>query len=124
MNRILAIVGGLMLIACPFLPFVSALGMSVSMWDLHESERGVCYFFIAMGVIGAVVGLADKKWLNIVNILLGLLSAALGLKYFSDAKAEGGTAGIAIWLIIAGGALLLIGGIMGVAKKKSAVAAA
>ncbi len=45
--------------------------------------------------------------------------AALAIKYSGDASAEGGKAGIGIWVLLLGGIVSLVGSIMGMMKKKA-----
>ena len=89
---------------------MDVMGMEVNGMQLG----GVAYFWIACGAIIAVMGFMGKKMLNIVSLLLGLVVAGLGVKYKMDA---GGFTGIGIWLMIAGGALAIIGSVMGLMKK-------
>jgi hypothetical protein len=80
-------------------------------------NSGIAYFFIACGLIVVAVSFLGKKWLNILSILIGLLMALLALKYQADVK-DGGEVGIGLWVMLLGGVASLVGGVMGIIKKK------
>ena len=123
MSRIFNILGGLMIAISVFLAAVKSEAMSVSMFDTEE-KRGVAYFFIVLGVIIAVVGLVNKRWLNILSLLLGLAVAGLAFKYKGDATTEMTSAGMGIWLMLAGGLLACVGSVMGIMNKGTSAPAA
>lgn len=114
MKNYVTIAGGLLTGIAMFLPFFSMMGTSITFMDRNGS---VSWFFIACGLIIAVVGFMGKKMLNILSLLLGLVVAGLAMKYQSDAKSLGATIGIGLWLMLGGGALAIIGSIMGLMKK-------
>lgn len=114
MKNYVTIAGGLLTGIAMFLPFISMMGTSITFMD---SKGSVAWFFIACGLIIAVVGFMGKKMLNILSLLLGLVVAGLAMKYQSDAKSIGATVGIGLWLMLGGGALAIIGSIMGLMKK-------
>lgn len=114
MKNYVTIGGGLLTAVSMFLPFISMMGSSVNFMD---SKGSVAWFFIACGLICAVVGFLGKKLLNILSLLLGLVIAGLAMKYQSDAKSLGADVGIGLWLMLAGGALCIIGSVMGLMKK-------
>jgi hypothetical protein len=114
MKNYLSIGGGLLTAISMFLPFISVLGMSASFMDAKGS---VAWFWIACGVIIAICGFMGKKMLNVVSLLLGLVVLGLGIKYYSDASGLGASLGIGMWLMLAGGALAVIGSVMGLMKK-------
>ena len=130
MNRNISIAGGLLTIVAVFLPLLSLnfLGtkLSFSLWTGSQLQdtKGVAYFIIVLGLIGAGVGFANRRFLNIVNILVGLLVLFLGLKYWSDCanssmKEMEASSGLGTYFLMLGGLLLLVGAIWGVAKKKA-----
>lgn len=114
MKNYVTIAGGLLTGIAMFLPFISMMGTTITFMD---SKGSVAWFFIACGLIIAVVGFMGKKMLNILSLLLGLVVAGLAMKYQSDAKSLGATIGIGLWLMLGGGALAIIGSIMGLMKK-------
>ncbi|MBK7433736.1 MAG: hypothetical protein IPI66_07430 [Chitinophagaceae bacterium] len=114
MKNYVSIGGGLLTAISMFLPFISMLGTSVNFMDAKGS---VAWFFIGCGLVIAVVGFMGKKMLNILSLLLGLVVAGLALKYQSDAKSLGATVGIGLWVMLGGGALAIIGSVMGLMKK-------
>jgi hypothetical protein len=114
MKNYVTIGGGLLTVVAMFLPFISMLGLTVNFMD---SKGGVAYFFIACGAIIAIVGFIGKKMLNILSLLLGLVVAGLGVKYYMDTTSLGATVGIGLWVMIGGGALSIIGSFMGLMKK-------
>ena len=117
MNRYVSISGGLLIAISMFLPFISVSGIS----SVGTAMGGVAYFFIVLGLIIAIVGFVDKRWLNIVSLLFGLIVAALAIKYSGDAKDAGGSAQIGIWIMLVGGLDSMIGAVMGMFKKSKAV---
>ena len=114
MKNYVTIGGGLITAISMFLPFISMMGTSINFMD---SKGSVAWFFIACGVIIAVVGFMGKKMLNILSLLLGLVVAGLAMKYQSDAKALGADVGIGLWSMLGGGVLAIVGSVMGLMKK-------
>lgn len=112
MKNYVTIGGGLLTAISMFLPFVSFGGISATGMD----SGGVAYFWIACGVVMAVCGFLGKKMLNIVSLILGLVVAGMAIKYKMDA---GSMTGIGIWLMLAGGALGIIGSGMALMKKSA-----
>jgi len=108
MKNQLTIGGGLLTVISMFLPIVSFMGKSLSMLD---NPDGVGYFWIACGIIIAVVGFVNKKKLHILSLILGVIVAALAIKYQRDASAFLGTTGIGIWAMLAGGILSVVGSV-------------
>jgi hypothetical protein len=131
MNRYLSLAGSLLTIASVFLPIMSLnfLGtkLSISLWkggEMAGNTHTAAVFLIICGVIAAAIALLNKRFSNIVNILVGLIVFVLGLKYWSDMaspemKTLDGASGIGTYLLLLGGLLILVGAIMGVAQKKA-----
>ena len=113
MKNYITIGGGLLTAISMFLPFVSAMGISVTAIQSSGSEA---YIWIACGVVIAIAGFLGKKMLNILSLLLGLVVAGIAIKYKMDA---GSMTGIGIWMMMAGGALAVIGSVMGLMKKSA-----
>jgi hypothetical protein len=63
------------------------------------------------------MGLLGKKWSNIVAIVLALCVVGLAVKYYNDAA---GFAGYGLYVMFAGGALAIAGGVMGMRTKPTA----
>ena len=105
MKNQLTIGGGALTVISMFLPFVSLFGMSVSGISIPGGEG---YLWLVCGAIIAVVGISDKKKLNILSLILGIAVAGLGLKYKIDAGELGG---IGIWAMMAGGILSVVGSV-------------
>jgi hypothetical protein len=118
MNRYISIAGGLLVAISMFLPFISAAGISIK----GTALGGVGYFYIVLGLIIALVGFVDKRWLNIISLLFGLIVAALAIKYSGDASDNGGSAQIGIWIMLIGGLVSMVGAVMGMIKKPAATA--
>lgn len=114
MNRYASIAGGLLTVISMFLPFISLSGLASTN---GMAMGGVAYFFIILGITIAGVGYADRRWLNILSLVFGLIIAALAIKYSGDAKDAGATAGIGIWLMLVGGLVSMVGAVMGMVKK-------
>jgi|GEM_PF-2215763 len=134
MNRNLSLAGGLLTVVAVFLPLMSLdfLGtkLSISLWNGSQLQdtKGVAYFVIFLGLAAAAVGFANKRFVNIVNILIGLIVLFLGLKYWSDLAGESmksmaASSGLGTYFLILAGLLILVGAIMGVAKKQASAPA-
>ncbi len=112
MKNYLTIAGGLATAISMFLPFVTLLGVSATGMD----SGGVAYLWIGCGVVMAICGFLGKKPLNIVALIISLAVAGMAIKYKMDA---GEATGIGIWIMLAGGALGIIGSVMGMMKKSA-----
>lgn len=125
MNRILSILGGLLVAIGVFVPFASMAGISMSMMESGglSGNKSVVYVIMGIGAIAALVGLVNKRFLNILNIILGLAAAGMGALLYSGEKEKSMDPGMGTWMIIVGGVLIILGAIMGVAKKKAAAVA-
>jgi hypothetical protein len=62
MKNPLTVGGGLLAVVSMFLAFTTIFGKSIKLID---NPNGDAYVWIAFGVIIAVVGLVNKRWLNI-----------------------------------------------------------
>lgn len=113
MKNYLTMGGGLLTAIFPFLAFVSLGGLSVT---CIEANGNVGYFWVAVGVVMAVCGFMGSKVMNIVGLILSLVVAGMAIKYKMDA---GAATGIGIWLMMAGGALGVIGCAMALMKKSA-----
>ncbi len=114
MKKVLTILGGLLTIGCMFLVFVKADGMEVTGMDIPNH---LAYVYIGAGAVIALVGFMDKKGLSILSLVLALGVLGMAIKYYLDTTKESLTVGIGLWLMIAGGALAVIGSVMGMMKK-------
>ncbi len=114
MNRYVSVAGGLLTVISMFLPFISISGMASTN---GMAMGGVAYFFIVLGLVIAGVGMANKRWLNILSLLFGLIIAALSMKYQSDANHLGATVGAGIWVMLVGGLVSMVGAVMAMVKK-------
>jgi hypothetical protein len=113
MKNYLTIVGGLAIAIAVFLPFGSVMGLSASLWDAGADS----YIWLGVAVVLIVCGFLGKKGLNYVSLILGLGAAGMAIKYKMDLGSAGATTGIAIWVMLAGGVLAVIGSVMGLMKK-------
>ena len=68
------------------------------------------------GVIIAVVGLVNKRWLNILSLILGLIIAAAAF-YYQKQFIEIKFVGIGIWTLLLAGLLSIAGSVNGLRKK-------
>ena len=112
MKNYLTIAGGLGTAVSMFLPFVSLGGLSASGMD----SGGVAYLWIGCGAAMLICGFMGSKIMNIVALVLGLAVAGMAIKYKMDA---GEATGIGIWIMLAGGALAVIGSGMALMKKSA-----
>jgi hypothetical protein len=107
MKNYVTIGGGLLIIVSMFLPY---LGEENGM----KSLENVAYFFIVCGALIMLCGFMGKKVLTIVGLILSLAVLGLAIKYKMDA---GDLGKIGIWVMLGGGALAVIGSVMGLMKK-------
>ena len=107
MKNQLTFAGGLLTIVSMFLPIASILGVSVRFMD---KSKGVGYFWIACGLIIAIVSFLDKKKLNYLSLIFWLLITCLSVKYYNDLN---GAAGLGILLMMTGGVLSILGSVKG-----------
>lgn len=115
MKNVLTIGGGVLTIVAMFLAFVKGGGIEVTGMQLPNN---VGYFYIGCGAVITIVGLVGKRGLNILSLLLGLVVTGLAIKYQMDAKTEYTSAGIGLWVMLAGGVLAALGSVMALMQKK------
>lgn len=112
----LTIVGGLLMALGSFLAWGSVLGISVSGID-----GGDGWYTLVAGVVLALAGYmsfsgkALPMWIGWLALVVGLLVALLN--FFDIMGTEGVSVGIGMWLMLAGGALGLVGLLMSRGKK-------
>jgi hypothetical protein len=112
-NQILGIAGGALMAIGVFLPLVSFMGMSMSLWDAKAAGGlvgAMAYILPVLGIAAAVTGFMGGKQKSMMSMAAG----ALGLILFLVAtEFRFGGAGIGLWLIILGCILAIVGGVMG-----------
>jgi len=113
MKKLLTIAGGVITAISVFFPFTTIFGKSMNFIDLPNGDAPV---WIACGVIIAVVGLINKRWLNILSLVLGLSAAGMALYYNNKLSGFTGS-GIAVWALLVGGILSVAGSINGLRSK-------
>lgn len=109
--------GGLSTIVSLFLPAIEIMGIKANLFD---GGSGVGIFYIILGVVAIIASLVGKKWLNAISMILGLIVLALAIVYLGDAQDAGISPGIGIWMLLIGGALTIIGNVVGMIMKKGA----
>jgi len=97
-----------------FFPFIKIENITLRGLSMGAAP----YFFITLGITIVLIGLTDKRWLNILSFLLGLVVAAFVVKYSSDANDSGGSSQVGIWMLFIGGFSVITGAIMGMITKK------
>jgi hypothetical protein len=118
MKKYIILGAGAAIILSMFLPFTSVLGISVSGMKMG----GVARFYIVCGIGLIGIALADKRGLYAGAIVIGLIVALLDMKYQSDVKRVASSeVGIGLWVLLLGAVAALVGGVMGVIKKKKAL---
>lgn len=128
MNSKLTMIGaGVLSIISAWLPWVTLSGVSQNGF-MGEYRGNPGLFFVAMGIIIAVMGLLNKKWSAIVAIIFSLLVCMLGLKYYNDATSGdaaivGASAGYGVYCMIVAGLIGIAGGVMRFLRKKNVVSA-
>jgi len=113
MKNPLTVGGGLLAVVSMFLAFTTIFGKSIKLID---NPDGDAYVWIAFGVIIAVVGLVNKRWLNILSLILGLIIAAAAF-YYQKQFIEIKFVGIGIWTLLLAGLLSIAGSVNGLRKK-------
>jgi hypothetical protein len=116
--NIIGLLGSVLTIVSAWLPWVKVELMGVS--ESSNGFRGEMggnpgVVFVAIGVLCAVFFLINKKWSNIISLIFSLCVLGLAIKYMGDAKSFGDMAssGLGLYVMAAGGALILVGAIMG-----------
>jgi Ca2+/Na+ antiporter len=128
MNRILGIIGAVLIIIGLFCPIVSVFGINISYFDSIKTTSGPDGFiFLGLGVISLVLALLNKTRLLIATGVLTL--GYVALSYFSyksrmseamsgansEINSQLGTLVQLQWgwaVLVLGGILLLVAGIM------------
>lgn len=98
----ISLAAGLIIITGIFLPAITFMGMEMS---LYKSGSGARYLFIIMAVSIIYSSFNPKKWVNVLNIIFGVIILFLSLKYMADARDAGTKPGSGIWCLLAGGGL-------------------
>lgn len=117
MKKYITMAGGAAIAVSLLLPFTTAMGITVNGLKMG----GAAWFYMVCGLGVIASGYLDKRKFYIAVLIIGLLIAALAMKYQSDVKALQGTVGVGLWLLFFGGLLSLAGGVMGVLAKKKYV---
>ena len=122
MKKYIGIIGGVIILISVFLPAMSVLGISVSLWDGSDS-RGVLYIFMAFGLIVAVCSYLEQKWSKIVAIIFAVLALIIDIiwisramegiegleKLESIADVSSGGAGMGLWVAAIGCVMGIVG---------------
>lgn len=106
--------GALIALAC-FLTFGSAGAMDIKVKDLPGGAGKIMWIF---GIIIAVVGVLNKRWLHILSLLLGAFVLIIAFKWTGDLKTLQASQGIGSWLMIGGAVIAVIGSVLGLLPKK------
>jgi len=115
-SKLVLIAAGALCIISVFLPWVSFMGITAN--GLSDGSK-IGFFFIALGMLIAVMGFLQKKWSAIVAIVLSACVAGLGAKYFNDVSSPEISAGFGLYAMLAGGIIGIAGGIMGLMAKRT-----
>lgn len=126
--------GGIALIAvilafvAPFVPFLE-MGASISLWGA-ETGSANSFVILAAALIGLVGGIVMMTSMvrakcgtagGILSMVAGAVTGGMAAYLLTNSDhraliAQGGTFGVAAWLLIAATGGLLIGGILGVVR--------
>ncbi|GAA0876279.1 hypothetical protein GCM10009118_26890 [Wandonia haliotis] len=115
-NLLTTIIGTLLIVVGTFLPWVSALGISLNGW---KQSFGFAVFFVIVGIVALGLNFLGKKWSNIVSIVFSvilILAAVLAVTAFNE---KFGSAGPGIWMVLIGGVVNSVGSILGLKQKKA-----
>lgn len=117
-GSLLSLVGGLAAAVAVFLPWFSILGVGTSVWGL-----GAGYVVLVAGALGAVFGvLAGKKaskGLFALPLVCGLIVVLVVISnYPGDEYGAIASATYGYWISLAGGVVLALGGVLGIATTK------
>ena len=131
--NILGILACIIVIVCVFLPWES-----VKVGEMSQSINGIPeglggkpgYLNIILAALGLIFIFINKKWSNIVALILGLCVVAWMFRNYNmynkdvssanELMAGAASLGIGLWLSIAGGVLMVVGAIMGMRNKPAA----
>ena len=123
--NILGLLGAVLTIGSAWMPWVKVglMDESISINGFrgeYGGNPGIA--FVGMGVLCVVFFLLNKKWANIISLIFSLCVLGLAIKYMGDVKSNGDMAatGLGLYAMAFGGALILVGAIMGL-RSKSAV---
>jgi hypothetical protein len=125
MNRYLSIAAGLLAIIAVFLPFMrDPLLGSFSIWSAGTlaGTHADSIVLIFTGLVIAGIGFADRRWLNIVNILAFLFLMFKTLQNGVASSEAHMKPGIAVYLFLLAALLTLVGAIWGMVKKNKVAA--
>jgi len=127
--NIIGLLGSVLAIVAAWLPWakIDLMGETTSVNGfLGEMGGNPGVIFVAIGVLCAVFFFINKKWSNIVCLILALCQIGDAIRQMSSLKGlgEGVATGMGLYLGIAGGALILVGAIMGMRGSSSSTPAA
>lgn len=110
--KIMIILGGILAVITAWLPLKEGVTF------LEGPNNGAAgKIVIVIGALGILMGLLGRKWAAIIALLVGLAGCGMGAIWMTH-KEETGELGYGVWVMIAGSAIMLIGAIMGMMKKK------
>ncbi|HYG51679.1 MAG TPA: hypothetical protein VD905_12290 [Flavobacteriales bacterium] len=107
-RQLTSIAGGVLLAAGTFFPFKEFMGASFNLWNYPVEPQtmwAVCS--LALGFMGMLFSFKQIKTLNILRVIIGLGGCAVVLLLTQGAFIH---YGIGPWLMLLGGALLVISG--------------
>jgi len=113
MKNPLTVGGGLLAVVSMFLAFSTFLGRSIKLIDIPNGDAPI---WIGCGVVIAIVGLVNKRWLNILSLILGLLIAGVAF-YYQNKLGKIDSVGIGVWTLLVAGLLSIAGSVNGLRKK-------
>ncbi len=116
-NVLITAAGAILVTIGTFLPWVEVLGIGASGW---VNGAALPMFIIVLGLLCLGLNFIAKKWGKIVSIILSLLILLVGFAFVASFSESGESAASGLWIIIAGGLVILVGSIAGlIAKKES-----
>ncbi len=110
-SKLIGIAGGALDIISTFLPFVSFMGIGVTLMATNAAQGGIV---IGLAAIGAGLLFKGGKTMSIIALVAGILGLALSLYWLSKA---GGMAGTGLYIMPVGFLLIVVGGVMGMKQK-------
>ena len=121
MNRYLSIAGGLLAIIAVFVPImIVPLFGSLSVWSSGKlvGSNAESFSLIFVGLVVAIVGFVDRRWLNILNIFLFLFLLFKTGQFLVAGDDAHGKTGIGVAVFFLSSILTIVGAIWGLVKKR------
>ena len=116
-SRLITALGGVLSVVSAWMPWYTGAGGSVNGFEGGTNDVPLYLFPIILGAVALAFGMIGRTWSYIIALLAGLGILGWAMLLMSKGKEEGATIGTGVWMMFAAFGLVLIGSIMGFAKK-------